>query len=172
MRCNRSRSGLSPAGSLCWRLSTAMAPPRPLPWRAKRACRGPQCNSQCELLHQDFLAMQLPESALTAFLQTPRCSTYPARKCRRFCGNCSRRRSRALCCSPQSAREQRGGFGRRPLCLLLRSRHLARLRHLGAALEVGYYYRPPGLPWHKQPWLATVWRKGSPARAPHRRYGL
>jgi hypothetical protein len=27
-------------------------------------------------------------------------------------------------------------------------------------VEVGHYYRPPGLPPHKQPWLATVWRKG------------
>src|SRR5262245_25950978 len=26
--------------------------------------------------------------------------------------------------------------------------------------EVGHYYRPPGLPRHQQPWLATVWRKG------------
>ena len=25
--------------------------------------------------------------------------------------------------------------------------------------EVDHYYRPPGLPRHKQPWLATVWRK-------------
>jgi hypothetical protein len=27
-------------------------------------------------------------------------------------------------------------------------------------VEVGHYYRPPGLPRHKQLWLATVWRKG------------
>jgi len=26
-------------------------------------------------------------------------------------------------------------------------------------VEVGHYYRPPGLPRHQQPWLATVWRK-------------
>jgi hypothetical protein len=26
-------------------------------------------------------------------------------------------------------------------------------------LEVGHYYCPPGLPRHRQPWLATVWRK-------------
>ena len=26
--------------------------------------------------------------------------------------------------------------------------------------EVQCYFRPPGLPCHKQPWLATVWRKG------------
>ncbi len=26
--------------------------------------------------------------------------------------------------------------------------------------EVQCYYRPSGLPCHKQPWLATVWRKG------------
>ena len=25
--------------------------------------------------------------------------------------------------------------------------------------ELGHYYRPPGLPRHKQAWLATVWRK-------------
>jgi hypothetical protein len=27
-------------------------------------------------------------------------------------------------------------------------------------LEAGHYYRRPGLPRHKQPWLATIWRKG------------
>src|SRR6184192_794527 len=26
-------------------------------------------------------------------------------------------------------------------------------------VELGHYYRPPGLPRHRQPWLATVWRK-------------
>ena len=26
-------------------------------------------------------------------------------------------------------------------------------------VELSHYYRPPGLPCHKQPWLATVWRK-------------
>ena len=28
-----------------------------------------------------------------------------------------------------------------------------------AFVELGHYYRPPGLPQHRQPWLATVWRK-------------
>jgi hypothetical protein len=27
-------------------------------------------------------------------------------------------------------------------------------------MEVRHYYRPPGLPRYKQPWLATVLRKG------------
>ena len=27
--------------------------------------------------------------------------------------------------------------------------------------EVGHYYRPPGLPCHQQPWLASVWRKSA-----------
>jgi len=26
-------------------------------------------------------------------------------------------------------------------------------------LELTHYYRPPGLPRHQQPWLASVWRK-------------
>jgi len=29
-------------------------------------------------------------------------------------------------------------------------------------VELGYYYRPPGLPREQQPWLASVWRKLSP----------
>jgi len=29
-------------------------------------------------------------------------------------------------------------------------------------VELGYYYRPPGLPREQQPWLASVWRKPSP----------
>ncbi len=27
-------------------------------------------------------------------------------------------------------------------------------------IEVQCYFRPPGLPCYKQPWLVTVWRKG------------
>ena len=26
-------------------------------------------------------------------------------------------------------------------------------------IELHHYYRPPGLPGERQPWLATVWRK-------------
>ncbi|TAK83175.1 MAG: SAM-dependent methyltransferase, partial [Betaproteobacteria bacterium] len=26
-------------------------------------------------------------------------------------------------------------------------------------LELEHYYRPPGLPLERQPWLASVWRK-------------
>ena len=36
-------------------------------------------------------------------------------------------------------------------------------RYLGAAgfAEIGHYYRPPGLPRDRQPWLASVWRKAA-----------
>ncbi|HIN74877.1 MAG TPA: SAM-dependent methyltransferase, partial [Rhodospirillales bacterium] len=27
-------------------------------------------------------------------------------------------------------------------------------------IGVQHYFRPTGLPRHRQPWLATVWRKG------------
>jgi SAM-dependent methyltransferase len=37
-------------------------------------------------------------------------------------------------------------------------------RYVTAAgfVEIRHYYRPPGLPRARQPWLASVWRKGSP----------
>ena len=36
-------------------------------------------------------------------------------------------------------------------------------RYLGTAgfAEIGHYYRPPGLPRDRQPWLASVWRKAA-----------
>jgi len=36
-------------------------------------------------------------------------------------------------------------------------------RYMSAAdlVELNHYYRPPGLPRHRQPWLASIWRKPS-----------
>jgi hypothetical protein len=31
--------------------------------------------------------------------------------------------------------------------------------------ELEYYYRPPGLPLERQPWLASVWRKNAARNA-------
>src|SRR5215467_13951796 len=65
--------------------------------------------SGCEVLHQDFLTMILPEGRYSCFFDLDTWRNYV----------------------------RAAGF-----------------------FEVGHYYRPPGLPRHQQPWLATVWRKG------------
>jgi SAM-dependent methyltransferase len=46
-----------------------------------------RAHSGCEVLHQDFLAMQLPEGRFDGILPTPLCSIYRARNCPGFCWN-------------------------------------------------------------------------------------
>ena len=48
-------------------------------------------HSQCEVLHQDFLAMQLPESRFDGVFANASLFHVPARNCRGFCWNCSKR---------------------------------------------------------------------------------
>jgi hypothetical protein len=51
----------------------------------------------------------------------------------------------------------------RPKPMSAANRDLCKIRrdYVTAAgfVELDHYYRPPGLPRARQPWLATVWRK-------------
>jgi SAM-dependent methyltransferase len=63
-----------------------------------------------------------------------------------------------LFCSNPRGNDEEGWSGDRYSCF----HHLGTWRkHVTATgfAELNHYYRPPGLPRHKQPWLATVWRK-------------
>jgi SAM-dependent methyltransferase len=91
--------------------------------------------SGCEVLHQDFLAMVLPESRFNGVFANASLFHVPSKEL-----------SRVLLELSETLR---------PRGVLFRS------NPRGAGFfEVQHYYRPPGLPRHKQPWLATVWRKG------------
>ena len=64
-----------------------------------------------------------------------------------------------LFCSNPRGNKEEGFSGDRYSCFL---DHDTWRDYVTAAgfLQVRHYYRPPGLPRHKQWWLATVWRKG------------
>jgi hypothetical protein len=64
-----------------------------------------------------------------------------------------------LFCSNPRGNNEEGFSGDRYSCFL---NHDTWRDYVTAAgfLQVGHYYRPPGLTRHKQWWLATVWRKG------------
>jgi hypothetical protein len=47
-----------------------------------------RAHSQCEVLHQDLLAMQLPESRFDGIFANACAVTYPAGNCPGFCWNC------------------------------------------------------------------------------------
>ncbi len=102
--------------------------------------------SECEVLQQDFLAMKLPETSQ----ELPRVLAELSETLRS--------RGVLFCSNPRGNNEE-GLSGDRYGCFL---DHDTWRDYVTAAgfFQVRHYYRPPGLPRHKQWWLATVWRKG------------
>jgi SAM-dependent methyltransferase len=116
--------------------------------------------SQCEVLHQDFLAMQLPESRFDGVFANASLFHVPSQELPRVLLElCKTLKPRGVLFSsnPRGNNEE-GLSDDRYVCFF----DLDTWRDYvvsGGFVEVGHYYRPPGLPRHKQPWLATVWRK-------------
>ncbi len=116
--------------------------------------------SGCEVLHQDFLEMDLPQDQFDGVFANASLFHVPRQEMPRVLLELHRTiKSRGiLFCSNPRGDNQEGMSGGRYSCFL----DLATWRHLvtGAGFtEVKHYYRPQGLPRHRQPWLATVWRK-------------
>jgi hypothetical protein len=117
--------------------------------------------SECEVLQQDFLAMKLPEARFDGIFANASLFHVPSQELPRVLAELSATlRSRgALFCSNPRGNNEEGFSGDRYSCFL---DHDTWRNYVTAAgfLQVTHYYRPRGLPRHKQWWLATVWRKG------------
>lgn len=117
--------------------------------------------SGCEVLHQNFLALALPASRFDGVFANASLFHVPSRELPRVLRELQaalRPRGVLFCSNPHGNNEE-GLNGERYCCFF----DLETWRnYVGAAgfLELRHYYRPPGLPRHRQPWLATVWRKG------------
>ena len=119
-----------------------------------------RCSSGCEVLHQDFLAMSLPESRFDGVFANASLFHVPSQELPRVLLelSASLKPWGVLFCSNPRGNNEEGLRGDRFGCYL----DLDTWRDYVTAagfVEVRHYYRPPGLPRHNQPWLATVWRK-------------
>jgi SAM-dependent methyltransferase len=117
--------------------------------------------SECEVLQQDFLAMKSPESRFDGIFANASLFHVPSQELPRVLAELSetlRSRGVLFCSNPRGNNEE-GLSGDRYGCFL---DHDTWRDYVTAAgfFQVRHYYRPPGLPRHKQWWLATVWRKG------------
>ena len=117
--------------------------------------------SGCEVLHQNFLALALPEARFDGIFANASLFHVPSRELPRVLRELAatlRPRGVLFCSNPRGNNEE-GLDGDRYGCFFDLDTWR---RYVSAAgfLELRHYYRPPGLPRHKQPWLATVWRKG------------
>ena len=117
--------------------------------------------SGCEVLHQDFLAMVLPEGHFDGVFANASLFHVPSQELPRVLLELSTtlRPRGVLFCSNPRGNNQEGLSNDRYSCFF----DLDTWRDYRTAagfFEVQHYFRPQGRPCHKQPWLATVWRIG------------
>ena len=116
--------------------------------------------SGCEVLHQDFLTMDLPESRFDGVFANASLFHVPSRELPRVLLelHATLKPRGVLFCSNPRGNNEEGLHGNRYNCFLDLDTWRNYVTPAGFT-EVKHYYRPEGLPRHNQPWLATVWRK-------------
>jgi SAM-dependent methyltransferase len=117
--------------------------------------------SGCEVLHQDFLAMALPESRFDGVFANASLFHVPSQELPRVLLELSKTlkpRGVLFCSNPRGNNEE-GFSGDRYSCFFDFDTWSNYVSAAGF-IELRHYYRPAGLPRHRQPWLATVWRNG------------
>ncbi len=117
--------------------------------------------SGCEVLHQDFMATDLPQSRFDGVFANASLFHVPSQALPRVLHELSKtlKPGGVLFCSNPRGDNQEGFSGERYCCFF----DLETWRNFLTAagfLELSHYFRPAGQPRHNQPWLATVWRKG------------
>ncbi len=119
-----------------------------------------RADSGCEVWQQDFLALDLPASrfdgifANASLFHVPRADL--ARVLRELFA-ALKPGGVLFCSNPRGDDEEGWSDGRYGVWHGLES--WRRWCTQAGFVELEHYYRPPGLPRERQPWLATVWRR-------------
>ncbi len=114
----------------------------------------------CEVLHQDFLALDLPAAHFDGVFANASLFHVPAQELPRVLGEIRgalRSRGVLFSSNPHGRNEEGWRGGRHGTYLDLEAWRA--VVTAAGFVELEHYYRPPGLPRSQQPWLATVWRK-------------
>ena len=117
-------------------------------------------HSGCEVLHQDFITLELPKSRFDGVFANASLFHVPSQELPQVLRalHASLKPDGVLFCSNPRGNNEEGFSGDRYSCFF----DLDTWRNYVTAArfsEVNHYYRPPGRPRHQQPWLATIWRK-------------
>lgn len=117
-------------------------------------------HSGCAVLHQDFLALDLPERHFDGVFANASLFHVPRRELPRVLRHLAvaLKPRGALFASNPRGENQEDANGGRYGCYYDLETWRGYMTAAGFE-ELGHYYRPPGLPREEQPWLATVWRK-------------
>ena len=120
-----------------------------------------RAESDCPVLHQDFLALDLPGASFDGIFANASLFHVPRSQIARVLAELAAalRPGGVLFCSNPRGDNQEGWVEGRYGCFWDLPTWRAYCTTAGFA-ELHHYYRPPGRPRHQQPWLATVWRRG------------
>jgi SAM-dependent methyltransferase len=116
--------------------------------------------SECEVLHQNFLTMNLPANRFDGVFANASLFHVPSQELPRVLAELAetlKPRGILFCSNPRGNNDEKLS-GDRYGCFLDFDTWRNYVTVAGFT-EVGHYYRPSGQPRHRQPWLATVWRK-------------
>src|ERR1700746_2533109 len=117
-------------------------------------------HSQCEVLQQDFLAMQLPESRFDGVFANASLFHIPSQEMPKVLLELLKTlkpRGVLFSSNPRGNNEEGLSDGRYA-CFFDLDTWRDYVTSAGF-VELDHYYRPAGRPGGRQPWLATVWRK-------------
>ena len=117
-------------------------------------------NSGCEVLLQDFLALDLPTSYFDGIFANASLFHVPKQELPRVLQALweTLKTDGVLFASNPRGDNQEGWSDKRFGCFHDLDQWRAYVIDAGF-IELQHYYRPPGRPRDQQPWLATVWRK-------------
>ena len=116
--------------------------------------------TDCEVLHQDFLNLELPLAHFDGIFANASLFHVPLNQLNRVLGNLAAtlKTGGVLLCSNPRGNNEEGWVDGRYGCF----HNLETWRTYVTAAgfrELHHYYRPAGRPRAQQPWLVTVWRK-------------
>jgi SAM-dependent methyltransferase len=119
-----------------------------------------RAHSGCEVWHQDFLKLDLPDGKFDGVFANATLFHVPAQELPRVLGElraCLKPGGVLFSSIPHGHDEEGWSHGRYGVYHDPQTWH----RHGVAAgfVELTHYFRPAGLPRDKQPWLASVWRR-------------
>ena len=119
-----------------------------------------QAATGCQVLHQNFLGLSLPEGRFHGVFANASLFHVPTQELPRVLGELRGSllpRGVLFCSNPRGHDSEGFSDGRYGVFHTLETWRA----HVTAAgfTEIWHYYRPPGKPRSEQPWLATVWRR-------------
>ena len=124
-----------------------------------------RAETDCPVLHQDFLALDLPPARFDGIFANASLFHVPSSQIARVLDDlrAALKPRGVLFCSNPHGVNQEGWVGGRYGCFYEPETWRALVADAGF-IELHHYYRPPGRPRAEQPWLATVWRKSEGER--------